>query len=86
MSNLDVIVFMKVHNFYEFFGPHVSTIERILEMEPDGRSSEGFGLPNNGIPSTQFEKAKETLIAAGHDVRVIDMIEKDSPQSCIELN
>ena len=76
MSDLDVIVFVKVGKFYECFGPHVSTIERILGMNPSVRTSQGFGLPNNGIPYTRFEQAKETLIAAGHNVRVIDVIER----------
>ena len=75
-SDLDVIVFMRVGKFYECFGPNVKKIESVLGLNPSARTSEGFGFPNNGIPFTRFEKSRERLIAAGHNVRVIDLAER----------
>ena len=80
MDDLSTILFMRLGKFYECFGPHVETVEHVLELQPAEKMSRMFGMPNNGIPYVRFESALAKLQENGHRVRVIEPLERPPPR------
>ena len=67
-----VIVFSKVGNFYEVYGPNVEIVEHLLKQKKSVKLTQLLGLPINGVPYTTFPEARATLISYGLRVKVID--------------
>ena len=73
----DVVLLMRVGDFYEAYGDDAETIARELEITLTGREdrSAGARIPMAGVPHHATERYVARLIAKGYKVAVCDQVE-----------
>ncbi len=73
----DVLLLMRVGDFYEAYGPDAETIARELEITLTGREDKMAGgrIPMAGVPHHALERYVARLIGKGYKVAVCDQIE-----------
>ncbi len=73
----DVLLLMRVGDFYEAYGEDAETIARVLEITLTGREDKGVGgrIPMAGVPHHALERYVTRLIAQGFKAAVCDQVE-----------
>ena len=73
----DVVLLMRVGDFYEAYGDDAETIARELEITLTGREDKQAGarIPMAGVPHHAMERYVARLIGKGHKVAVCDQVE-----------
>jgi DNA mismatch repair protein MutS len=73
----DVLLLMRVGDFYEAYGEDAETLARVLEITLTGREERGVGgrIPMAGVPHHALERYVARLIAQGHKAAVCDQVE-----------
>lgn len=73
----DVILLMRVGDFYEAYGNDAEFIARELEITLTGREDKLFGgrIPMAGVPFHAVERYAARLIAKGHKIAVCEQVE-----------
>ena len=73
----DVVLLMRVGDFYEAYGPDAETIARELEITLTGKEDKGAGMriPMAGVPHHAMERYVARLISKGYKVAVCDQVE-----------
>ncbi|MDX2469906.1 MAG: DNA mismatch repair protein MutS [SAR324 cluster bacterium] len=75
----DALVFYRMGEFYEMFGPDAVTGAAILEIALTSRDKKKKdGLPMCGIPAHSWENYANKLTKAGHKVAICDQLEDPS--------
>lgn len=73
----EIILLMRVGDFYEAYGEDAESISRELEITLTGREDKGAGtrIPMAGVPYHALERYVARLIAKGFKVAVCDQVE-----------
>ena len=73
----DVVLLMRVGDFYEAYGEDAETIARELEITLTGREDKlaGARIPMAGVPHHAMERYVARLIGKGYKVAVCDQVE-----------
>ncbi|MBI5663838.1 MAG: DNA mismatch repair protein MutS, partial [Nitrospirae bacterium] len=72
----DAIVFFRLGDFYEMFGPDAVTASKILQITLTSRDKgKAEPLPMCGIPHFTSENYIAKLVKAGHKVAICDQVE-----------
>jgi DNA mismatch repair protein MutS len=72
----DVLLAMRVGDFYEFYGPDAETAARELDIVLTGREDGANGrVPMAGVPFHSLERYLARLVAKGHKVAVCEQLE-----------
>ncbi len=73
----DVLLLMRVGDFYEAYGEDAETLARVLEITLTGREDKGAGarIPMAGVPHHALERYVSRLIAQGLKAAVCDQVE-----------
>ena len=71
----DVVLLMRVGDFYEAYGEDAETIARELEITLTGRELTDARVPMAGVPHHALERYVARLIAKGYKVAVCDQVE-----------
>jgi len=71
----DVVLLMRVGDFYEAYGDDAETIARELEITLTGREVGDVRVPMAGVPHHAMERYVARLIGKGYKVAVCDQVE-----------
>ncbi len=71
----DVVLLMRVGDFYEAYGDDGEIIARELEITLTGREVAGARIPMAGVPHHAMERYVARLIGKGYKVAVCDQVE-----------
>ncbi len=71
----DVVLLMRVGDFYEAYGEDAETIARELEITLTGRELTDARVPMAGVPHHALERYVARLIGKGYKVAVCDQVE-----------
>ena len=71
----DVVLLMRVGDFYEAYGDDAETIARELEITLTGRELADARIPMAGVPHHAMERYVARLIGKGYKVAVCDQVE-----------
>jgi len=71
----DVLMAMRVGDFYEFYGEDAERAATALEITLTGREDSGTRLPMAGVPFHSVEKYLARLLAKGLKVAICDQLE-----------
>ena len=74
----DKIVFFRMGDFFEMFGPDAKTASSILQIQLTARSKEEGAWPMCGIPAHAYEFYLNKLLQAGFKVAICDQVEESS--------
>ncbi|MEA2553409.1 MAG: mismatch repair protein MutS [Fimbriimonadaceae bacterium] len=74
-ENPDVLLAMRVGDFYEFYGEDAESAAAALEITLTGREDGGNRLPMAGVPFHSVEKYLARLLAKGLKVALCDQLE-----------
>src|SRR5690349_8088725 len=76
-SHPGAVVFTRVGDFYELFGPDADLAVRELGLTLTSRLGPG-NLPMAGIPVKSRDEYVERLVVRGHRVAVLEQMEEDN--------